>query len=55
VTDAGRSQRATGRNLALRYAAGLACGHLIGCADAAAIVIPQYVDVLAGAVKARPV
>jgi adenylate cyclase len=46
VTDAGRSQRATGRNLALRYAAGLACGHLIGCADAAAIVIPlhgQYV------------
>ena len=42
MTHAGRSQRATGRTLALRYAAGLACGHLIGCADAAAIVIPLH-------------
>jgi adenylate cyclase len=28
--------------MAFRYAAGLACGHLIGCADAAAIVIPLH-------------
>lgn len=40
MTDAGDADRATGRRLAIRYAAGLACGHLIGCADAAAIVIP---------------
>jgi adenylate cyclase len=43
VTDAGQAQqRATGRNMAFRYAAGLACGHLIGTADAAAIVIPLH-------------
>jgi adenylate cyclase len=42
VTEAGRAQRATGRNMAIRYAAGLACGHLIGTADAAAIVIPLH-------------
>ncbi len=42
MTDAGRAQRTTGRNMAIRYAAGLACGHLIGCADAAAIVIPLH-------------
>ncbi|OBK40838.1 cyclase [Mycobacterium sp. 1245111.1] len=28
--------------MAIRYAAGLACGHLIGCGDAAAIVIPLH-------------
>ena len=28
--------------MAFRYAAGLACGHLIGTADAAAIVIPLH-------------
>ncbi len=42
MTDAGAAQRATGRNMAIRYAAGLACGHLIGCGDAAAIVIPLH-------------
>jgi adenylate cyclase len=43
VTDAGQAQqRATGRKMAMRYAAGLACGHLIGTADAAAIVIPLH-------------
>jgi adenylate cyclase len=42
VTDAGRAQRETGRNMAIRYAAGLAGGHLIGCADAAAIVVPLH-------------
>ena len=42
VTDAGQAQRATGRKMAIRYAAGLACGHLIGTADAAAIVIPLH-------------
>ncbi len=42
MTDAGRAQRATGRKMAIRYAAGLACGHLIGSADAAAIVIPLH-------------
>jgi adenylate cyclase len=42
VTDAGRSPRETGRGMAIRYAAGLAAGHLIGCADAAAIVIPLH-------------
>jgi adenylate cyclase len=42
VTDAGAAQRVTGRNMAMRYAAGLAGGHLIGCADAAAIVVPLH-------------
>lgn len=28
--------------MAIRYAAGLAGGHLIGCGDAAAIVIPLH-------------
>jgi adenylate cyclase len=42
VTDAAQEQRTTGRNMALRYAAGLACGHLLGTADAAAIVIPLH-------------
>jgi adenylate cyclase len=42
VTEAGVSQRATGRRMAIRYAAGLACGHVIGSADAAAIVIPLH-------------
>ena len=42
MTDAAQAQRVTGRNMAIRYAAGLACGHLIGCADAAAIVIPLH-------------
>ena len=42
MTDAGSAQRATGRKIAIRYAAGLACGHLIGTADAAAIVIPLH-------------
>lgn len=42
MTDAGRTQRATGRTMAIRYAAGLACAHLIGTADAAAIVIPLH-------------
>ena len=42
MTDAGQAQRATGRKIAIRYAAGLACGHLIGTADAAAIVIPLH-------------
>jgi len=42
VTDAGRAQRATGRTMAIRYAVGLAGGHLIGCADAAAIVVPLH-------------
>lgn len=28
--------------MAIRYASGLACGHLIGCADAAATVIPLH-------------
>jgi adenylate cyclase len=42
MTDAGHAQRATGRTMAIRYAAGLACGHLIGSADAAAIVIPLH-------------
>ena len=42
MTDAAQTQRATGRNIAIRYAAGLACGHLIGSADAAAIVIPLH-------------
>jgi class 3 adenylate cyclase len=32
----------TGRRLAIHYATGLACGHLIGTADAAAIVIPLH-------------
>jgi adenylate cyclase len=42
VTDAGLAQRTTGRRLAIHYATGLACGHLIGTADAAAIVIPLH-------------
>jgi len=42
VTEAGPAQRTTGRRLALGYAAGLACGHLIGTADAAAIVVPLH-------------
>lgn len=42
MIDAGQAQRATGRKMAIRYAAGLACGHLIGSADAAAIVIPLH-------------
>jgi adenylate cyclase len=42
VTDAGLTQRTTGRRLAIRYVTGLACGHLIGTADAAAIVIPLH-------------
>ena len=42
MTDAAAAQRATGRKMAIRYAAGLACGHLIGSADAAAIVIPLH-------------
>ena len=42
VTDAAEEQRTTGRNMAIRYAAGLACGHLLGTADAAAIVIPLH-------------
>ncbi|MGC1735909.1 MAG: adenylate/guanylate cyclase domain-containing protein, partial [Mycobacterium sp.] len=42
MTEDGRAQRATGRRMAFRYAAGLACGHLIGTADAAAIVIPLH-------------
>jgi adenylate cyclase len=42
VTDAGLTQRMTGRRMAINYAAGLACGHLIGTADAAAIVIPLH-------------
>lgn len=47
MTDAGRAQRAAGRTLAIRYATGLAGGHLIGAVDAAAIVIPlrgQYAN-----------
>jgi adenylate cyclase len=42
VTDVAQAQRATGRKMAIRYAAGLGCGHLIGTADAAAIVIPLH-------------
>jgi adenylate cyclase len=42
VTEAGTTYRATGRTMAIRYAAGLACGHLLGAADAAAIVIPLH-------------
>jgi adenylate cyclase len=42
VTEAGRAQRTTGRTIAFRYAAGLAGGHLLGTADAAAIVIPLH-------------
>ena len=42
MTEAALAQRATGRKMAIRYAAGLACGHLIGSADAAAIVIPLH-------------
>jgi adenylate cyclase len=42
VTDVGLTQRMTGRRMAINYAAGLACGHLIGTADAAAIVIPLH-------------
>jgi class 3 adenylate cyclase len=42
VTDPAQAHRATGRDMAVRYAAGLACAHLIGCADAAAIVIPLH-------------
>jgi len=51
VTDAGQAPRATGRTLAIRYAAGLACAHLIGSADAAAIVIPLHSQ-FAGIVQA---
>ena len=42
MTEAGAAQRATGRRMAIHYATGLACGHLIGIADAAAIVIPLH-------------
>ncbi len=42
MTDPAQAHRATGRDMAVRYAAGLACAHLIGCADAAAIVIPLH-------------
>jgi adenylate cyclase len=42
VTEAAVAQRATGRKIAIRYAVGLACGHVIGSADAAAIVIPLH-------------
>jgi adenylate cyclase len=42
VTKARSAQRTTGRKMAIQYAGGLACGHLIGTADAAAIVIPLH-------------
>ena len=42
MIDAGQAQREIGRKMAFRYAAGLACGHLLGTADAAAIVIPLH-------------
>ena len=42
MTEAGQAQRVVGRRMAIRYAAGLAGGHLIGTADAAAIVIPLH-------------
>ena len=42
MTVAGQAQRAAGRKLATRYAAGLVCAHVIGSADAAAIVIPLH-------------
>jgi adenylate cyclase len=42
VTEARPAQRTTGRRMAFQYAAGLACGHLIGTADAAAIVVPLH-------------
>jgi class 3 adenylate cyclase len=35
-----RAPRTTARRLSIQYAAGLGCAHLIGIADAAAIVIP---------------
>jgi glycosyltransferase involved in cell wall biosynthesis len=44
-----------GRSPARRAALGAAGRRLAETRFAAAIVIPQYVDVLAGAVKARPV
>jgi len=42
VTEAGAASRTTGRRMAIDYAIGLACGHLLGTADAAAIVIPLH-------------
>jgi class 3 adenylate cyclase len=49
VTEAGPAQRTTGRRIAIHYAAGLACGHLIGTADAAAIVVPLHGQFARGA------
>jgi adenylate cyclase len=40
AAGAARAQRTTARRLSIHYAAGLVCAHLIGIADAAAIVIP---------------
>lgn len=42
MSDSRRAHRAHGRTIAIRYAAALACAHLIGAADAAAIVIPLH-------------
>jgi adenylate cyclase len=44
-----RAQRTTARRLSIRYAAGLACAHLLGIADAAAIVIPLKGQISGGA------
>jgi adenylate cyclase len=44
-----RGQRTTARRLSIQYAAGLACAHLFGIADAAAIVIPLKGQIGGGA------
>jgi adenylate cyclase len=44
-----RAQRTTARRLSFRYATGLVCAHLIGIADAAAIVIPLKGHIASGA------
>lgn len=44
-----RAQRTTARRLSIHYAAGLVCAHLLGIADAAAIVIPLKGQIGSGA------
>jgi adenylate cyclase len=49
AASAGRAQRTAARRLSIHYAAGLASAHLLGTADAAAIVIPLKGQIGSGA------
>jgi HAMP domain-containing protein len=44
-----RAQRTTARRVSIHYATGLACAHLLGIADAAAVVIPLKGQIGSGA------